>query len=179
MRSWFAVVVTLALCGCPDDRPLPPEDDDGGMKIGSWPDGAVVIGVTDESDYSYLEMTAETELHNGAQGGFHVPAAYKITGQTAPGAQFDHKVRRVSDNALLSRGSRVFDVAPGDGGVFIAPEITIFLCPTPVGLSASDELVRFEVVITGQDGGTLGSATHETTLRCPSGNSFCQSICKG
>ena len=50
-------------------------------------------------------------------------------------------------------------------GVFIAPEITIFLCPTPVGLSASDELVRFEVVITGQDGGTLGSATHETTLR--------------
>lgn len=177
------LVALVALCSslflaCPDPRPDPPIDEDGGSGPAAWPEGALVVGVTDYDTYTQVPMAADTELHRGSQGGFHVPLAYQVYGHGAVGAQFQHKVRRVSDDALLSRGSRIYDVEATDAG-WQALDITVFICPTPVGLDAVDTQVRFEVLVLDADGGTLATENLETTLRCPAGDSFCPTICKG
>ena len=179
MRLLLLALLSTTFLACPDPRPPPIEDDDGGIDGGgAWPAGALVVGVTDDVNQAFVPMTAETELHAGFQGGFHVPMAYKVFDQAAENAEFQHKVRRVSDGALLSRGSRQYTVEASDAG-WVAMDISAFLCPTPSGLDAVDTLVRFEVVVVSPDGGTLATTSQETTLRCPSGNSFCQQICKG
>lgn len=185
MKRLLLVVLVSAATGCVgsclDPRPDPPdpEVDAGPDGPAQWGENAVEIGTTPDG-LTFKAMPADLELHPGAQGGFHVPISYRVLGRTEPDAVFEHKVRRVKDNVLVSRGTRSFDVAP-DGGVWTPDyEITVFLCPTPVGITVQDEEVVFEVRATRMTSGALlGVGTARTTLRCPAGNSFCASICKG
>lgn len=180
----FVLVVLASGCvgSCLDPRPDPPDPEVDGGPDGppAWGEGAVEIGTTPDS-VTFVAMPAELELHPGAQGGFHVPISYRVVGKTEPDAVFEHKVRRVKDNVLVSRGTRSFDVAPADAGVWTPDyEVTVFLCPTPVGITVQDEEVTFEVRVTRMSSGKLlGVGTAKATLRCPAGNTFCASICKG
>jgi hypothetical protein len=175
----LALACGLSLCACPE-LPPGPEDSGGGEPL--WPAGTVEFGVpVSEEDFAFQPMPASLELHPGAQGGFHVPVSYRV-GRSEPGATFEHRVRRVRDGVLVSRGTREFDVeAPSDGGAWTADfPVVVFLCPTPVGVNVVDEELTFEVTVTREGGVLLGRGTAKAVARCPSANaSFCNSICKG
>jgi hypothetical protein len=173
----LALACGLLLCACPD---LPPGPEDSGAGEPLWPAGTVEVGapVSDE-DLAFQPMPAALELHPGAQGGFHVPVAYRVA-RSQLGATFEHRVRRVRDGVLVSKGTREFDVA-ADGGAWTTDfPVTVFLCPTPVGVNVVGEELSFEVTVTREGGVLLGRGTATAVARCPAGNeSFCQSICKG
>lgn len=171
-RALFALGLLAALSACPGPIDVP----DGGPDGGAWPDGAFTLGA-EGADGGYLALPAELTGTPGAQGGFHVSVLYAVTGEAAAGVVFEHKVRRSSDNTLVSKGQRTFDVGPLSGWT---PQggIIIFMCPTPVGVNIIDEALRFEV--TASQGGTLlGTASGTAIFRCPQGDSFCASVCKG
>ncbi len=183
MRAALISIASLALFACPEPyRPDPPEDPDSGITGDPlWPDGTVELGTPMADEVTWQSMPAELELHAGAQGGFHVPVLYRVTGKVQPGVTFDHRVRRTRDGVLVSRGSRQWDITATDGGSWTTDyPVTIFMCPTPVGVNVEGEALTIEVTLTRASGTFLGRATAKTVLRCPSANqAFCQSICKG
>ena len=105
---------------------------------------------------------------------------YRVTGESQAGVQFEHKIRRASDNTLVSRGTRTLDVGPvAAGASWTTPgAVIIFICPTPVGVNVIGEPLNFEVTAT-KGGALLGTAAASTVFRCPDGNAFCYSICRG
>ncbi len=170
MKTSALLVVVVLVSGCPP--PPPPSTT-------SWDAGTLHIGVaSDDSTPQFIALPAEVELHSGAQGGFHVPVMYRITGEEEAGAQFDAVVRRTRDAELVSRSSRSLDVS---GSVWVTSQaIPIFICPTPVGINIIAEELTFEVTVTNSVGVVLTRERAKTTLRCPASNaSFCASICKG
>lgn len=180
MRS-LLLVSALVLSACPE-RPPPEEEVDSGISGDPlWADGSMELG-TQLSDLvpTFEPMPASMELHPGAQGGFHVPVMYRITGHTQAGATFEHRVRRSRDGVLVSRGTRFFDIA-ADGGSWTSEEpITIFMCPTPVGVNVAGEELTFEITVIRGNGVLLTRTTAKTRLLCPASNqAFCESICKG
>ncbi|MEW5737860.1 MAG: hypothetical protein AB1938_02980 [Myxococcota bacterium] len=182
MRAVAASLFGLVLLACPGpDRPPPPEDTDGGTDTPAWPAGDFQLGTSSPSDpTAYVAMPSTLQLVPGAQGGFHVPVMYRVTGHSGTNLTFEHKVRRVKDGVLVSRGSRLFDVLPQSGGAWVSEyEITIFMCPTPVGVTVMDEALTFEVRILDESSKLLSVGTAQAVVHCPAGNSFCESICKG
>jgi hypothetical protein len=181
VRAVVLTLVALALAGCPGvDRPDPLEDTDAGADVPAWPQGDFEIGTSSLTDpTAWQAMPASVQLVPGFQGGFHVPVMYRVSHHDAANVTFEHKVRRVSDGVLVSRGGRGFDVA-SDGGTWTSDyEVTIFMCPTPVGVTVVDEALNLEVRILSQDSKLLGLGTAQVVVHCPAGDSFCQSICKG
>ncbi len=144
-----------------------------------WEAGTLQLGVAlSDSDPKFVAMPKDVELHPGAQGGFHVPVMYQVTGEREDKALFEHTVRRSRDMALVSRGSRTLDVS-GSPWVTAQP-IPTFMCPTPVGINIIGEELIFEVTVTSSVGVILSRETAKTSLHCPMANSdFCESICKG
>lgn len=177
MRRAGALVV-LVLCGCP--APLPPEED-GGQITGDplWAAGAVALGTLDSA--TFMALPAQLELQPGAQGGFHVPVMFRVTGHTEPKAVFDHRLTRVRDGVLVSKGTRTFDVAPDGTGAWLSPDwVPLFLCPTPVGVSVVDEALNFELTVSRRPGLLLDRVTVQAVVTCPAGaRALCESVCKG
>jgi hypothetical protein len=174
------VLGALLLSACP----VPPGPGDSGPGDGGdalWPDGTLVLGApVSDSDLTFQLLPAEVDLHPGAQGGYHVPLMYRVDGQTEPGATFDHRVTRVRDGVLVSKGSRVYDVSPdGTGSWSTGSAVVIFLCPTPVGVNVIDEALSFEVTMLRSPDVVLTRATAQAVVHCPAGASSCQLICKG
>lgn len=181
MRTFLISIFTLGLSACciqlPPPRPQPVPDEDGGM-LGAplWPDGALVFGTTDDNGLVFQAIGGEIELHRGAQGGNHTYAKYQVTGQTAPQAVFENRVRRLRDGLLVSRGSRTLDVAPTDGGPWQSEgSVVMFLCPTAPGVNIVKEPLTFEVIVKSSTGQFLGRATATSTLSC----SGCEADCGG
>lgn len=168
----WLTLLGLLFCACPE-RPDPPEDDDGGVPTSAeWPDGTVEI-----LNARTMKPLTDSALESGAQGGFHVPIDYRVTGKTVTDVTFSVKVRRASDGRLVSRGQRVQDI---DATAWTSGEVYVFMCPSPVGISVVDVPLNFEVIVTGAGGKVLGIAKADATLTCPEANrSFCDSICKG
>jgi hypothetical protein len=163
----------VALGACPVD----PSDDAGTLE---WPDGAFEIGtLVSDVDPTFRPLPTELALQPGAQGGFHAPLLYRVSGETLKGALFEHRARRAKDDVLVSVGSRVFNVQ-SDGGPWVSEGmVVVFLCPTPVGVRVQDEELNFEVTVS-RDGGVVGRAHAHSVVRCPAGSqSFCESICRG
>jgi hypothetical protein len=162
---------------------MPPGPGDSGPGGGDalWPDGTLVLGTpVSDSDLSFQVLPAALELHGGAQGGYHVPLLYQVDGQTEPGATFEHRVTRVRDGVLVSKGSRVYDVAPdGTGSWRTDAAVVIFLCPTPVGVDVVDEALSFEVTLTRTPDVVLARTTAQAVVHCPAGAFSCPLICKG
>ena len=179
MRILLLISVAFALSACPffNPRPEPLFDEDGGV-LGTplWPEGALKIGTTDDTGELFQEIGAQIELHRGPQGGNHSYAKYKVTSQRARDAVFENRVRRQKDGVLVSRGTRTWDVIPGDGGVWLNDySVTMFLCPTAAGINIVGEPLVFEVTAKAADGGLLGRSSATSTIQC----SGCEADCGG
>jgi hypothetical protein len=170
----MSTLLVLTGCAGPIDPP------DGGSDGGAlWPEGTLELGA-EGPDGGFVAMPAEVEATPGAQGGFHVPVVYRVTGKALPGVLFEHRIRRTRDNTLVSKGTRTWDVSPVGAGQSwtTAGAVIIFLCPTPVGVNVVGESLTFEVTAT-KGGELLGTAGASAQFRCPAGDAFCESICKG
>ncbi len=170
MRTLLLVSVATALTACPspNPRPEPLFDEDGGV-LGTplWAEGTLKIGTTDDQGEVFQEIGSQIELHRGPQGGNHTYAKYKVIGQTARDAVFENRVRRAKDGVLVSRGTRTMDVIPGDGGVWLNDySITMFLCPTAMGINIVGEPLVFEVTAKSADGGLLQRSSATSTISC-------------
>ncbi len=163
------LLTLVALCAC-GGGPRP----DGG--VGQWPEGALELGA-EAPDGGFVAMPARVEATPGAQGGYHVPVMYRVTGEAPAVVSFEHRVTRVVDGALVSKGSRTWDAGLADPWTTDRATI-VFLCPTPVGLNILGEPLRFQVTAT-RDGTLLGTAQATTSLGCPAGDAFCERICGG
>ena len=171
------LVLALALAGC-GVVDVPDGGTDGGTL---WPEGTLELGGELPDGGGFTTLSTEVEATPGAQGGFHVPVMYRVTGKAVNGVVFEHKVRRASDNVLVSKGTRTLDVTPvAAGQSWTTPgAVIIFLCPTPVGVSVVGEALNFEVTAPTKGGQLLGTAGASSTFRCPAGDAFCDSICRG
>lgn len=171
----------LLLCACPTPEPTPsPLDDPDSGVIGpsQWADGGLDLGTAVTSidgTESFAALTAETVLHQGPQGGFHVPIMVRTQGHTEPNVTFDIRVRRSSDGLLLSRTSpSYYDIS----GTWFSSSNFLFLCPPSAGVNLDGAEVVFEVTASRSNSMLLTVARAKTVLRC-GGSSQCQSICKG
>ncbi|MDP3151531.1 MAG: hypothetical protein Q8N23_02600 [Archangium sp.] len=182
MRSFVLLLLSFGLTACciqlPPPRPEPLKDEDGGV-LGTplWPEGSIVFGTTDGTGEVFIPIGTELELHRGPQGGYHAYAKYQVSGgQFAQDVVFEHRVRRVRDNVLVSRGSRNVDVTAADGGVWMSEgAATMFLCPTAPGVSIVGEPLNFEVTVMGNDRKFYGRTSVTATLACAG----CEADCGG
>lgn len=168
------LLLLLAACGEPIEEP------DGGSDGGVvWAEGTLELG-GESADGGYLPLPSESFATPGAQGGYHVAVLYKVTGQALEKVLFEHRVTRVRDGVLVSKGPRTLDVTPvAAGASWITPgAVIIFICPTPVGVNVVDEELNFEVTAT-KNGEVLGKAAARSVLRCAATDSYCASICSG
>ncbi len=175
MKPSLLLPIFVSLVGCVAIE-LPDGGIDGGAVL--WPEGTLELGGDDAG--AFTTFPAEVQAIPGAQGGFHVGVMYRITGQALAGVKFEHRVTRVRDGVLVSKGTRILDVNPVAAGASWTTEdpITVFICPTPVGVNVLGEALRFEVKALKNDA-VLSEASATTTLRCPAGDGFCASICAG
>ena len=166
-------LVVLAGCGTIDKTDA---GSDGGAR---WPEGALALG-GEAPDGGFVTLPPEVQATAGSQGGFHVAVVYRVTGEALPGVRFEHRVTRTRDATLVSKGNRTVDVVPvAAGESWTTPgAVRVFLCPTPVGVSVVGEELTFEVTAT-KDGALLGQSSARSVFRCPPGDSFCDSICRG
>lgn len=181
MRPTALLLAVLALTGCciqmPTPRPEPIVDEDGGV-LGPplWPEGTLVFGTTDDDGQLFQLIGAQLELHRGPQGGNHAYAKYQVTGQVAQDVVFEHRVRRVKDRLLVSKGARTLDVTATDGGVWTSEgSVIMFLCPTAPGVNIVMEPLEFEVTARGPGGQFFGRSTVTSTLQCTG----CEADCGG
>lgn len=156
----------MSACGAP---PQPP--DAGAM---AWPEGTLELG--GEASGEFVTLPMNVEAAPGSQGGYHVAVMYRVSGKTAPLVLFEHRVTRVRDNTLVSKGNRTLSVE-GDSWVSPGPVI-IFICPTPIGVNVLGEELHFEVTAS-QKGELLGRASANAVFGCRADDSFCASICAG
>lgn len=155
-------LIVLLLAACPQPTP---EDDPELPTSAEWSDGTVQL------------VVASAELESGAQGGFHVRVEYRVAMREQRDATFMLRVWRASDRRVVSRNQRTDDIS---GELWRSGDVTVFMCPSPVGVSVVDEELSFELVVTDRNDHVLGIATTRSTLTCPaSEKNFCESICKG
>lgn len=168
------LLLLLAACGEPIEGP------DGGSDGGVlWAEGTLELG-GEAADGGYLPLPPESFATPGAQGGYHLAVLYQVTGQALERVVFAHRVTRVRDDVLVSKGTRTLDVTPvAAGASWITPgPVIIFICPTPVGVNVVDEELNFEVTA-AKGGVVLGRAAARSVFRCAATDSFCASICSG
>jgi hypothetical protein len=158
----------LLLCGCVGGG-LPDGGPDAGPVV--WPEGTLELVGEDAGAFP-----AQAQAVPGAQGGYHVPVMYRVTGQIEPMVTFEHRVTRASDGVLVSKGQRSMNV---EAESWVTPgPVIIFLCPTPVGVSVIDQSLHFEITAV-KAGEVLGRASGDAQFGCPAGDAFCASICAG
>lgn len=179
MKPSLLLPIFVSLVGCVAIE-LPDGGTDGGVAL--WPEGTLELGGGDATGAftAFTAFPAEVQATPGAQGGFHVGVRYKITGKALPTVRFEHRVTRVRDDVLVSKGARVLDVDPVAAGESWTSQetIIIFICPTPVGVNVLNEELRFEVTAL-KNGAVLNQTSANATFRCAAGDGFCASICAG
>ena len=176
LRSDRTVVLVALLFSACAGIDGPDAGTDAGVVI--WPAGTLELGA--EASGAFSTFPAQVQATPGAQGGYHVAVMYRVTGKALPGVLFEHRVTRARDGTLVSKGNRTMSVDPvAAGQSWVSPgAVIIFICPTPVGVSVLGEELNFE--ITASKGGEiLGKVSARAGFGCPSGDSFCASICSG
>lgn len=169
------VVLLAAACGPPTPSP------DGG----TLPDGGAVLGQvelgTTNDQGAYVALTGDAFATPGAQGGFHVNTFFRLPAGGQGSITFDYRVVRASDDKLVSLGSRQFDLGlfKVDSWTNMTP-VTIFMCPTPVGIDIIDRELVFMVKAKNADGQVLAEGSARAVFRCgPNAGTYCTNICKG
>lgn len=168
------LVGALGLVACGPPGPAP----DGGTDAG--PEQELALGTT-SVDGGFVALNGlDVEAIPGSQGGFHVNLLYTLPAGGAGPLTFDHRVVRTSDQKLVSLGTRTFDLsAPGVAWTNATP-VTVFMCPTPVGVDIIGRELTFSVKAKDASGNPIGAGSARATFRCgPAGGTFCESICKG
>lgn len=169
----MAAALVCAACG-----PLPPAPD-GGVDAG-LDAGAIELGTTG-ADGGFVPLEGPVDGIPGSQGGFHVNVLYRLPEGGSGQLTFEHQVRRIRDERLVSRGSRLYDLgqlrsAPWE----TADPVTVFMCPTPIGVDIIGEALRFSVTAKDAQGRVVGAGSSVATFRCGSASgAFCEAICKG
>ena len=150
---------------------------DGGMDAGPvvWPEGTLELAGEDGGAFPF-----QAQAVPGAQGGYHVPVMYKVNGVTERMVTFEHRVTRMSDGVLVSKGHRSLNIEPAAGSPSWMTDgpVIIFICPTPVGVGVVDQWLHFEITAV-KAGEVLGRTAGDAQFGCPAGDSFCASICAG
>lgn len=171
------LALALLLSGCLAGGGDPDGGTDGGPVV-VWPEGTLELGGEDGG--TFITFPSRATATPGAQGGYHVPVMYKVTGQAQTSVTFEHRVTRLSDGVLVSKGTRTLNVDPVAAGQswFTPGPVIIFICPTPVGVAVVDQQLHFEITAT-KSGEILGRTSGEAQFGCPAGDNFCASICAG
>lgn len=176
VRGTLVVVAALSCLRC---GPPPPPPADGGVPDAGI-DGVIVLGTTDDQG-AFVPLEGPVDGIPGSQGGFHVNVLYRLPEGAAGSITFEHQVRRVRDERLVSRGSRTYDVGLTRVPTWETPSpVTVFMCPTPVGVDIIGEPLRFSVTVKDGEGRPFATGSSTATFRCgSSAGAFCASICKG
>jgi hypothetical protein len=177
VRGTLVVVAALSCWRCGPPPPPPPPDasvPDAGIE------GVIELGTTNDMG-AFIALDGPIDGIPGSQGGFHVNVLYRLPEGAVGSITFEHQVRRVRDERLVSRGSRVFDVGLVRVPSWESPApVTVFMCPTPVGVDIIGEPLKFSITAKDADGRVFAAGTGTATFRCgPSAGAFCVSICKG
>lgn len=168
------LAVALGVWGCGPPGP----SIDGGVDAGAE---QVMTLSTTLADGGVVALDGlDVEAIPGSQGGFHVSLLYTLPAGASGTITFDHRVVRVGDDKLVSLGTRVFDLST-PGAAWTTPgAITVFMCPTPVGVDIVGKALLFSVKAKDAAGTIVGAGSARATFRCgPGSGSFCESICKG
>lgn len=172
-RAGLLAALGLVACGPPEPMP------DGGV-VDAGPEQVMTLGTT-SADGGFVALGGlDVEAIPGSQGGFHVNLLYTLPAGGSGSLTFDHRVVRAGDDKLVSLGTRSFDVG-GRGAPWTNPTpVTVFMCPTPVGVDIVGKELLFSVKAKDAAGTIVGAGSARATFRCgPAGGSFCESICKG
>jgi hypothetical protein len=170
----FVVASLVVACG------PPPPGADGGVDGGDVVAGPLELRTTNEQDQQ-VPLSGDVFAHPGSQGGYHVNGLYSLPEGGSGQLTFEHRVVRASDEKLVSVGSRVFDLGAARVSTWSTPApVTIFICPTPVGVDVVGQELVFTVKAKDQAGRVVASGTARATFRCGAmAGTYCEMICKG
>jgi len=170
---FFGVSLALFLsCGPPN--PSPDGGTDGGVV------GVVEFGTTDMNG-DYTPLTGDAFATPGAQGGFHVNTFFRLPAGGQGQLTFDYRVVRASDDKLVSLGTRNFDLGLFPVSTWTnASPVTVFMCPTPVGVDIIGKELLFTVKAKNAAGQVLAEGSARAVFRCgTNAGTYCENICKG
>lgn len=167
----LALVLGLVACGPPGPGP------DGGVDAGEA--AALELGTT-SADGGFVALLGDVDAIPGSQGGYHVNLLYTLPTGGRGEVTFEHRVVRASDERLVSTGVRTFDLGPAAASWTSPAPVTVFMCPTPVGVDIIGKELLFSVKAKDAAGRVLASGSGRATFRCgPAAGAYCESICKG
>ena len=179
-RAASLLVLVSAGCGVPP-MVTPDAGTDGGV-------ARITLGGVDGIDGGFVALADQQDaaLIEGAQGGFHVWMKYRVAG-LAPGQyQVTRNAHRDRDDKIVLRIlPETLTVGPAGGdGYWEAPmAVPMFMCPSPLGVRITDELIRYQIDVLRGDGSTAASGTVRMVPRCPDTpqdkHDFCERICTG
>ena len=141
------------------------------------------VAVEGSEGFAQVEDGEDAQLASGAQGGFHVWTAPRFKG--AMGTLYlDRLARRVDDNVLVLRASRlVIDVPEDAMESWWRDEQAIpsFMCPPPLGIQIYDAPIEFTFELRNEDEELIATDKMIVTPRCAAGEAgdFCRSTCAG
>ncbi|MBL8918770.1 MAG: hypothetical protein JNJ54_07935 [Myxococcaceae bacterium] len=171
-RAAVLLAVVFAACGPPGPTP------DGGVDAG--PEQELTLGTTGPDGGFVALGGLEVDAIPGSQGGFHVNLLYTLPAGGVGTLTFDHRVVRTSDQKLVSLGTRTYDLPASGVAWTTSTPVTVFMCPTPVGVDIIGKELLFSVKAKDAAGNPVGAGSARATFRCGSaGGTFCESICKG
>lgn len=181
MRAAAALAV-LAACG--DGGAPPLYQVDGSVDAFVSGDVALEAGVAmrDGTGFVAVEDGDDAALVSGAQGGFHVWTALRVSGATGP-LVVVRSARRAEDQALILRET-AFTVEVGDEAltsVWQSPvALPSFMCPAPIGIAIQDQPIEITVDLRSKGDALLARDVMRVVPRCPEVDlDFCVSICNG
>jgi hypothetical protein len=167
------VLLALALAGC-----------GAGSKMGGpmGPEEMVLGTIDAHAEWASLTDGQDATLVEGSQGGFHVWMKVRVSG-VAPGAvALSKEAHRLSDGEVVLRSpDNTLTVGdPGPDGFWEQPDpMTMFMCPSPIGISVIDVPIVYHLVL-GDPGSPLADAEITLVPRCPADSvTFCEKICTG
>lgn len=153
----------------PSIPPGPPRWDAGVFLIGG---GSYAAG--------FQAADASIGISAGPQGGYHIDLWARQAGAFEASLNITTRATRTSDGVLVGTGGGFVEFSATDAGTFDSRgSVRVFLCPTPAGVSALGEPLRFEAwAQNGEAGPLLGYDTFEAAV---TGCDFtsCQSDCSG
>ena len=180
--SGFLLLACAAIaCGPVDDSPEPPPPGTVIIELGSAMDA-----LSGDGGFRAVSDGTELPLRQGSQGGLHVYINIKIptdtVGQTSDFPAIYREARRVSDGELVSRlRHKTKLVASSTSAYETEQSLSLFLCPTPVGIGIGEELLELTIdVMPDYDEEPIAQGKLRFTPVCADDSEeFCRRICFG
>ncbi|MEL7239460.1 MAG: hypothetical protein AAGK78_11410 [Planctomycetota bacterium] len=176
-----AIVLMAAIVACGDEStPPPPPPGLFSVTLGSAADPVRGTG-----GFATIDNLAALPLRPGSQGGLHVYINLRLSERAvdAIGERplIYREARRISDGRLVSRlEHRTQLVESSTTGAFDTERsISLFLCPTPVGVDVADEPLELTVEVRTDYGEALAAQGQiQFVPYClDEGRTFCRDLC--